>query len=256
MPERRVRVTKPGFPERRISRKELADHIASGWVPVWDQSVETLSTQVAVLRDAVVDLAGQVEGAGSPDPSEPGDPAGSNGKSAYELAVDAGFSGTVQEWLASLVGPPGPPSTTPGPPGADSTVPGPPGADGKSAYQLARDAGYGGTQTQWLASLVGAKGDKGDPGNTGAPGPNNARRAVVQSAALTANTAKTIPVTWPSALPDANYSVGVVVEHATPNQFNCSVLPGSRTTTGCSVVVRSTAAVSAPGVNVHVQAIA
>ncbi|KQM92237.1 hypothetical protein ASE70_15090 [Sphingomonas sp. Leaf22] len=29
------------------------------------------------------------------------------------------------------------------------------GADGKSAYQLAREAGYGGTLTQWLASLVG-----------------------------------------------------------------------------------------------------
>ena len=27
------------------------------------------------------------------------------------------------------------------------------GAAGKSAYQLARDAGYGGTETQWLASL-------------------------------------------------------------------------------------------------------
>lgn len=32
------------------------------------------------------------------------------------------------------------------------------GATGKSAYQLARDNGYGGTLTQWLASLVGAPG--------------------------------------------------------------------------------------------------
>ncbi len=32
------------------------------------------------------------------------------------------------------------------------------GAAGKSAYQLARDNGYGGTVTQWLASLVGAPG--------------------------------------------------------------------------------------------------
>ncbi|MGN5373298.1 hypothetical protein [Sphingomonas hankookensis] len=32
------------------------------------------------------------------------------------------------------------------------------GAAGKSAYQVARDAGYGGTQAQWLASLAGAAG--------------------------------------------------------------------------------------------------
>lgn len=32
------------------------------------------------------------------------------------------------------------------------------GAAGKSAYQLARDNGYGGTLTEWLASLVGAPG--------------------------------------------------------------------------------------------------
>jgi hypothetical protein len=32
------------------------------------------------------------------------------------------------------------------------------GASGKSAYQLARDGGYGGTETQWLASLKAADG--------------------------------------------------------------------------------------------------
>ncbi|PZT91974.1 hypothetical protein [Sphingomonas sp.] len=32
------------------------------------------------------------------------------------------------------------------------------GTAGRSAYQLARDNGYGGTLTQWLASLVGAQG--------------------------------------------------------------------------------------------------
>ncbi len=37
-------------------------------------------------------------------------------------------------------------------------LPGKDGADGASAYQLARDGGYGGTQTAWLASLVGAAG--------------------------------------------------------------------------------------------------
>lgn len=33
---------------------------------------------------------------------------GAPGESAYEIAVDNGFEGTEEEWLASLVGPPGP----------------------------------------------------------------------------------------------------------------------------------------------------
>lgn len=51
---------------------------------------------------------------------------------------------------ASLRGLPGK-DGDPGSPGKDGT-------DGASAYQLARANGYGGTQTQWLASLVGAAG--------------------------------------------------------------------------------------------------
>lgn len=38
---------------------------------------------------------------------------GRDGKSAYEVAVDAGFVGTVEEWLASLVGPKGNTGATP-----------------------------------------------------------------------------------------------------------------------------------------------
>jgi hypothetical protein len=34
-------------------------------------------------------------------------PSALDGKSAYELAVDNGFEGTEQEWLASLKGPQG-----------------------------------------------------------------------------------------------------------------------------------------------------
>ncbi|KAB1852318.1 hypothetical protein F4W09_15070 [Acinetobacter tandoii] len=49
-------------------------------------------------------------------------------------------------------------------------LPGGGGADGKSAYEIAVDNGYVGSQTQWLASLKGDKGDKGDVGATGAQG--------------------------------------------------------------------------------------
>lgn len=186
------------------------------------------------------------------------------------------------------------------------------GAEGKSAYQIARDHGYGGTETQWLATLVGSQGPKGDPGDTGPPGttdylqlanrptlhavatsgsytdltnkpaipnlPNLAtvattgsytdltnrptiptvpamRSAIVNTAALTANTVKDVSVSWGSAMPSATYSVVATVEHGTaPQQFAISVK--SKTTTGCVLAVRSTAAVNAQGVNVSVIALA
>lgn len=56
------------------------------------------------------------------------------------------------------------PKGDPGNVGAD----GAPGSAGLSAYQVARAGGYGGTQTQWLASLKGADGAKGDAGASAA----------------------------------------------------------------------------------------
>ena len=50
-----------------------------------------------------------------------------NGLSAYELAVENGYNGTVQEWLNSL--------------------------SGKSAYQIAKDNGYNGSESEWINSL-------------------------------------------------------------------------------------------------------
>lgn len=57
---------------------------------------------------------------------------------------------------------------------------GPQGDPGKSAYQIALDNGFEGTEPEWLASLKGPKGDqglkgeKGDPGQNGAQGPAGA----------------------------------------------------------------------------------
>lgn len=47
---------------------------------------------------------------------------------------------------------------------------GPAGADGKSAYQIAVSNGFVGTETAWLASLKGEKGDPGEQGPAGADG--------------------------------------------------------------------------------------
>ena len=71
---------------------------------------------------------------------------GMAGKSAYELAVEKGYRGTLDEWLASLNGNDG--------------------DDGKSAYELAVENGYQGTEEEWLASLKGSAGDQGDDGVT------------------------------------------------------------------------------------------
>ena len=54
------------------------------------------------------------------------------GKSAYDLAVENGFKGTVDEYLYSLRG-----------------------KDGKSAYELACENGFRGSVKQWLRSLHG-----------------------------------------------------------------------------------------------------
>lgn len=51
-----------------------------------------------------------------------------------------------------------------------SGQPGKPGANGKSAYEIAVDNGFEGTEQEWLNSLKGAKGDKGNPGAKGDPG--------------------------------------------------------------------------------------
>lgn len=44
------------------------------------------------------------------------------------------------------------------------------GADGKSAYEIAVDNGFVGSEEDWLVSLKGTKGDKGDDGAPGVKG--------------------------------------------------------------------------------------
>ena len=49
--------------------------------------------------------------------------------------------------------------------------PGPEGSDGKSAYEIAKENGFPGTEEEWLASLQGEPGEDGDPGSEGPEGP-------------------------------------------------------------------------------------
>ena len=45
------------------------------------------------------------------------------------------------------------------------------GLPGKSAYEIAKEVGFPGTEEEWLASLKGEKGDKGEDGKQGPEGP-------------------------------------------------------------------------------------
>lgn len=111
---------------------------------------------------------------------------GVDGKSAFEIAVENGFVGTEAEWLESLRGKDGAmgPQGEQGPPGADGQPgkngeQGSPGVDGcdgldgtngKSAFEIAVENGFVGTEAEWLESLKGKDGAVGPQGEQGPPG--------------------------------------------------------------------------------------
>ena len=102
---------------------------------------------------------------------------GKDGKSAFEIAVEHGFVGTEVEWLESLKGVDGKDGVNgkdgcdgrngvDGLPGKDGKngadgLPGCDGIDGKSAYIIAVEHGFTGTENEWLQSLKGADGKDG-----------------------------------------------------------------------------------------------
>lgn len=109
-------------------------------------------------------------------------PRGERGASAYQVALDEGFVGSEAAWLASLIGPAGQDGTKgdqgdPGADGADGApgADGADGADGASAYEVAVQAGFTGSASEWLASLIGPEGPAGQNGADGADGAPGAK---------------------------------------------------------------------------------
>ena len=105
---------------------------------------------------------------------------GKDGKSAFEIAVEHGFVGTEAEWLKNLKGVDGKDGVNgkdgcdgrngvDGLPGKDGKngadgLPGRDGingSDGKSAYIIAVEHGFSGTENEWLQSLKCADGKNG-----------------------------------------------------------------------------------------------
>ena len=73
---------------------------------------------------------------------------GIDGKSAYEIWLDLGNTGSEQDFIDSLIG--------------DDGDPGDPGDDGDSAYEVWLALGNTGTEQDFIDSLKGADGDDGD----------------------------------------------------------------------------------------------
>ncbi len=132
---------------------------------------------------------------------------GPQGKSAYQVWLDLGNTGSEADFILSLKGPSGDDSTVPGPTGKsayqvwlelgntgskadfilslkgpsgdDSTVPGP---TGKSAYQVWLDLGNTGSEADFILSL---KGPQGNTGSTGPQGPGLAESFITLTGAYT-----------------------------------------------------------------------
>lgn len=87
---------------------------------------------------------------------------GVDGKSAYEIWLDNGHSGTQSDFLEWLKGGKG-----------DTGLQGEKGdtgSNGKSAYQTWLDNGHTGSEEDFLAWIKGDKGDQGEKGNNGTDG--------------------------------------------------------------------------------------
>ena len=128
------------------------------WLDAGNQGTET--DFLNALKGAKGDK-GDKGDSGAPGTNGTNGNNGADGKSAYEIWLDAGNQGTETDFLNAIKGAKGDKGDK-GDSGAPGTN-GNDGADGKSAYEIWLDAGNQGTETDFLNSL---KGEKGDPGNS------------------------------------------------------------------------------------------
>ncbi len=113
----------------------MAQFRLSATPPHYDEPVAVLLVRgvLPMANDVVMQVVSDPSAVPSLRGKDGGD--GADGLSAYQLARQQGYGGTLTAWLVSLIG-----------------------AAGLSAKDIARELGYGGTKTQRLASLVGAAG--------------------------------------------------------------------------------------------------
>ena len=109
---------------------------------------------------------------------------GADGLSAYDLWLEAGNTGSIEDFLTSLIGAAGEDGMDGaagadgmnGSDGVDGTngADGADGADGLSAYEIWNAEGNTGSESEFLASLVGPQGPAGENGVDGANGMDGA----------------------------------------------------------------------------------
>lgn len=127
-----------------------ADLSLSDKILLVDNGVLKVITIDEFYKDVIVRAKGEkgnIGPIGPQGPAGPQGPTGASGLSAYQIAIQNGFSGTQSEWLDTIQG-----------------------VEGDSAYQVAIDNGFSGTAAQWLASLKGAAGTQGPTGASGQKG--------------------------------------------------------------------------------------
>lgn len=130
----------------------------------------TISVQLPQIRNGTWWLydtdSGAYTDSGLPARGEKGEPGEKGDPGEQGVPGEKGETGEKGEPGAK--GDPGE-KGEPGAPGKDGAdgVDGHDGADGKSAYLLAVEHGYSGSESEWLASLKGEKGDTGAAGKDG-----------------------------------------------------------------------------------------
>lgn len=124
----------------RVVASDDPDLDPTGWtwrVSVSSPSITRVEWDITVPEGATVDLTAAI-----PVPSSPGTEV-----VQWQAAID-----TIQQMIDDFD------------PGGGG------GADGASAYEVAVDNGFVGTEAEWLASLVGPEGPQGEPGTDGQDG--------------------------------------------------------------------------------------
>jgi hypothetical protein len=118
-------------------------------------------------KEIIISIVDERMGETTSGPSIPG-------KSAYDIAVENGFIGTIEEWLLSLHGADGN-NGNDGAPGTTGT-PGRDGIDGEDGYTPVKGVDY----FDGSPGTPGTKGDKGDRGDQGLPGQDGSDASVTK----------------------------------------------------------------------------
>ena len=143
------------------------------WLAIDGDTLHLLLADSTIYSSVYIGGADGVDGMNGADGMDGAD--GADGLSAYDLWLAAGNTGSVEDFLAGLVGQDGADGED-GMNGADGAngMDGADGADGLSAYDLWLAAGNTGSVEDFLVGLVGQDGADGEDGANGMDGADGA----------------------------------------------------------------------------------